>query len=154
MPEPMIYDRIFYRESVNAVVTQAIKRGYLARPESCEMCGRRAYVQAHHDDYSRWLDVRWLCSACHGVAHRENHRNGVDHWRNVELPALRPNSVAAGIAGKHAACTRCPNAMHPWASCPEKLVQKWLRSGYSPGLPMIPCVEKWIRERGTAKESA
>jgi hypothetical protein len=37
--------------------------------EPCESCGRQP-AQAHHDDYSKPLEVRWLCSACHGVEHR------------------------------------------------------------------------------------
>ena len=32
-------------------------------------CGARD-VQAHHPDYSKPLEVVWLCSTCHGEAHR------------------------------------------------------------------------------------
>lgn len=38
--------------------------------EPCEKCGAEK-TQAHHDDYSKPLVVRWLCSACHGIEHRK-----------------------------------------------------------------------------------
>lgn len=45
---------------------RAIKRGVLAR-EDCEVCG--APAEAHHDDYSQPLDVRWLCKQHHEEEH-------------------------------------------------------------------------------------
>lgn len=33
-------------------------------------CGRSP-VCAHHEDYSKPLDVTWLCAYCHGLRHRE-----------------------------------------------------------------------------------
>ena len=44
-------------------VQQAIICGRLVR-QPCEVCGK-ATVDAHHDDYSRPLDVRWLCRRHH-----------------------------------------------------------------------------------------
>ncbi len=46
-------------------VGAAIKRGELVRPEICEECGRESYIEAAHADYSRPLEVRWLCRRCH-----------------------------------------------------------------------------------------
>jgi hypothetical protein len=36
---------------------------------ACETCGSPK-AQAHHDDYERPLNVRWLCTVCHGMEHR------------------------------------------------------------------------------------
>ena len=36
----------------------------------CEECGA-SLVQAHHVDYSRPLDVRWLCAVHHRTAHQK-----------------------------------------------------------------------------------
>jgi hypothetical protein len=44
----------------------AIRDGKLIR-KPCEVCGAKA--QAHHIDYSRPLDVRWLCHAHHLAEH-------------------------------------------------------------------------------------
>jgi ribosomal protein S27AE len=49
------------------VVYQAIRRGELVR-QPCEVCGATK-VHAHHDDYSKPLDVRWLCSRHHRLHH-------------------------------------------------------------------------------------
>jgi hypothetical protein len=46
-----------------SAVGNAIRDGKLAR-EPCEICGDER-AQAHHDDYSKPLDVRWLCFKHH-----------------------------------------------------------------------------------------
>lgn len=54
-------------------VSKALDRGLIERPESCEGCGRGdARLHAHHDDYLRQLDVRWLCPGCHKAWHDEH----------------------------------------------------------------------------------
>ena len=45
----------------------AIKAGTLVR-QPCEVCGALK-VDAHHDDYSRPLSVRWLCRLHHAEHH-------------------------------------------------------------------------------------
>ena len=49
-------------------VYNAIKRGKLVRMP-CEICGTDSAVHAHHDDYSRPLDVIWLCQKHHRWIH-------------------------------------------------------------------------------------
>ncbi len=51
-------------------VRRAVAAGMLIR-QSCGSCGA-ARSQAHHDDYSKPLDVRWLCASCHRAWHRSN----------------------------------------------------------------------------------
>ena len=53
----------------NAVM-KAITAGKIKRPETCETCGGNGLIHGHHDDYSKKLEVRWLCAPCHGVTHR------------------------------------------------------------------------------------
>lgn len=52
-------------------VSNAIRDGYLI-PQPCEECGSKKYIHAHHDDYLKQLDVRWLCAACHRDWHLKN----------------------------------------------------------------------------------
>lgn len=51
----------------NAILSGKMKRG------PCESCGRPSTSHmpshAHHDDYSKPLDVRWLCASCHKQHH-------------------------------------------------------------------------------------
>jgi hypothetical protein len=47
-----------------AMVTNAIRDGVLVR-QPCRCCGTTEAVQAHHHDYSKPLDVDWLCFRCH-----------------------------------------------------------------------------------------
>lgn len=48
----------------------AIGRGLLIR-EACSGCGA-VETQAHHEDYTRPLVVRWLCAVCHTAEHLES----------------------------------------------------------------------------------
>ena len=57
------------------IANYAIKRGYLVR-QPCEVCGATVKIHAHHDDYTKPLDVRWLCPKCHKQHHREEKLNG------------------------------------------------------------------------------
>ena len=41
------------------------------KKQPCEMCGNEN-VEAHHDDYNRPLEVRWLCFNCHRKWHKEH----------------------------------------------------------------------------------
>ena len=53
-------------------VNNAIRDGKLQRGSSCFFCGAEEKLQAHHHDYSRPLDVFWLCPPCHGKLHTIN----------------------------------------------------------------------------------
>lgn len=53
-------------------VNNAMRDGRLER-QPCEVCGS-LISQAHHDDYSKPLDVRWLCFKHHREVHgQETH---------------------------------------------------------------------------------
>lgn len=55
------------KADVRQLTRNAIRRGELLR-QPCERCGCTT-VDAHHDDYSEPLQVRWLCR----IHHREHH---------------------------------------------------------------------------------
>jgi hypothetical protein len=52
----------------DAKVAKAVAAGTLI-PQPCVHCGARR-AHAHHEDYSRPLDVIWLCARCHAAHHR------------------------------------------------------------------------------------
>lgn len=43
----------------------AIKSKKVVRPDRCPECKAVGPVQAHHTDYSKPLDVVWVCFKCH-----------------------------------------------------------------------------------------
>lgn len=52
-------------------VSLAVKTGALIRPTECAVCFmEHRYIEAHHEDYSKPLDVLWLCRPCHREVHR------------------------------------------------------------------------------------
>lgn len=50
-----------------AAANNAVRDGLIARMP-CQVCGRPK-AQMHHEDYSKPLDVRWLCFPCHTELH-------------------------------------------------------------------------------------
>lgn len=52
------------------IVNNAIRDGKLSKG-TCEVCGSDK-VHAHHDDYSRPLDVRWRCAIHHQHIHHDS----------------------------------------------------------------------------------
>ena len=54
----------------HSIVNYAIKSEKLFR-EPCEVCGKEK-VDAHHDDYAKPLNVRWLCSIHHHQWHAKH----------------------------------------------------------------------------------
>jgi len=53
------------------IVNNAIRDNKLFK-EVCEKCGSDKKTHAHHDNYLKPLNVRWLCAACHSQWHRDN----------------------------------------------------------------------------------
>jgi hypothetical protein len=70
------------------IVSLAISSGLLV-PGPCEECGADAKRNAaHHDDYSRPLDVRWLCSTHHAA------------WHSANVPAYLSSDIAPRKLGR------------------------------------------------------
>ncbi len=53
------------------MVSNAVRDGKLFR-EPCGVCCSEENVHAHHDDYLKPLNVRWLCVVCHNQWHAVN----------------------------------------------------------------------------------
>ena len=56
------------KRRAHCIVNNAIRDKKLFK-EPCEICGSTESVHAHHDDYSKPLNVRWLCSSHHKQWH-------------------------------------------------------------------------------------
>ena len=78
-------DNNFYRGGSRAKdiahnqLEYAVAKGDIVRPEICSVCGTkpkpykdgRSPIQAHHHDYTKPLDVIWVCKSCHHRIHEE-----------------------------------------------------------------------------------
>lgn len=57
------------KRKAHHAVNNAVRSGRVKK-QTCETCGSQR-TRAHHEDYSKPLDVRWLCPKHHKAAHRE-----------------------------------------------------------------------------------
>ena len=65
---PMVY-------AAHVITGNAMRDGKLFPKASCSACNSTEKIEGHHDDYTKPLDVRWLCERCHKQWHRENAPN-------------------------------------------------------------------------------
>lgn len=59
------------KQRARANLAYHIKSGHIVRPEQCERCGTKGKPHGHHPDYTKPLEVMWLCRGCHADVHRE-----------------------------------------------------------------------------------
>lgn len=63
------------KDEVRRLANAAVQLGILRR-QPCEVCGGRA--EKHHPDYSRPLDVKWLCREHHLAVHGKKLRKRLE----------------------------------------------------------------------------
>ena len=113
------------------------------RPTKCEECdiettpfeSGRSRLHAHHDDYAKPDDVRYLCPACHGAWHTANGKGANHHLskhytkpdRTYETVWMRPADVAQALCVSNA--TLC----------------RWRTDGYGP--PFVRMSNRVVRYR-------
>ena len=70
-----------------SAISKAIQRNRLKR-QPCQVCGEFP-THAHHEDYSRPLDVDWLCTAHHHLVHRKLLTKSSD--THTQIPSVPPH---------------------------------------------------------------
>jgi hypothetical protein len=61
----VMYSRYF----AYMAVAKALRDGTIERPGRCSRCNKRCSPDGHHEDYSKPLDLVWLCKPCHRRHH-------------------------------------------------------------------------------------
>ena len=59
-----------HKQDARVAVLYALRRGELEKPEECSSCNESSVVEAHHTDYSKPLEVMWLCHPHHAEEHK------------------------------------------------------------------------------------
>jgi len=58
------------KRAAHIIAGNAIRNGRLVR-QPCDQCGSSENIHAHHEDYTKPMEVTWLCRQHHGTRHRE-----------------------------------------------------------------------------------
>ncbi len=66
-------DRYPERIKCREIFFNARERGKIKVPSKCEICNNKTKLHGHHEDYSKPLEVRWVCRPCHRKIHRGTH---------------------------------------------------------------------------------
>lgn len=64
------YQRKWYQKNkekrrAHVLLRRAVLKGIIERSQMCEKCKVIAKTDGHHTDYSKPLEVKWLCKPCH-----------------------------------------------------------------------------------------
>lgn len=64
-------DRYPLKAYAQGVIFRATIEGRIKRPNICSICHKYCKPESHHRDYSKPLEVIWLCRKCHLEEHRK-----------------------------------------------------------------------------------
>lgn len=136
-------------EAARKAVRSALIAGRLVR-QPCEVCGAEK-AQAHHDDYSKPLDVRWLCRPHHDEHHALERRRARVASNQREEADMSETKIRAAVEALVSALVEAARAPQPdppaeylttagaaqLASVTPETVRRWVRDqklrGYRSG---------------------
>lgn len=100
-----------YKEKACRALREAVRYRKIEKPAVCSRCGKPGIIHGHHEDYSKPLEVIWLCSICHGIEHRRKARAlaGAPRASEPAFPDWICNNCGQRIAGGLGKPTICPN---------------------------------------------
>ena len=65
------YHRTPEKHKARNILNSAVKSGKIHKPVYCSSCDSDRHLEAHHTDYSKPLEVMWLCRSCHVDLHNK-----------------------------------------------------------------------------------
>lgn len=98
------------RRKAREKVAGAIRQGRLVR-QPCERCGSEEKTDAHHSDYTKPLQVEWLCHNCHEAEHADM-RRAIGAATAKAFCAHGHEMIGSNIRylrGKRHSCRKCRN---------------------------------------------
>lgn len=103
------------KERARRLLQVAVYNGSIVR-SPCEVCADTT-SEAHHDDYTKPLDVRWLCRRHHTEVHRPyapTSWNMVDPIARKRSIRIKGRSSVAQIKVRLKPCTFCGKSRQPF----------------------------------------
>lgn len=67
------------KRAARVALGNAVRAGNVVKPPECQVCSVCDDLHGHHEDYTKPLEVIWVCSACHAFIHA--------YWRAQERQA-------------------------------------------------------------------
>ena len=58
-----------FQQTIRSLTRDVYNIGLLHRPQTCEKCSNKLFLEMHHKDYTNPLDIEWLCKSCHTMSH-------------------------------------------------------------------------------------
>jgi hypothetical protein len=65
-------ERYPMKRASHIMVGSALLTGKIVKPNCCSECNSSKKIEAHHDDYTKPMELRWLCEKCHKEWHKHN----------------------------------------------------------------------------------
>lgn len=93
-----VYSRKFAQNNAHKATHKAIKQGELIKGP-CEICGTTNNVNGHHDNYTKPLEIRWLCVRHHMALHARMQRERAER-RKMAHQLDRQRAYGTGDPGK------------------------------------------------------
>ena len=54
------------------LLREAVRKGEIIKPKNCFVCKKRKFLNGHHPNYNKPLEVLWLCHSCHRTIHLQH----------------------------------------------------------------------------------
>ena len=65
-------ERYPHKNKARVILRKAVKEGDIFKPNYCSKCGvqkEKKEIHGHHEDYTKPLEVIWVCAWCHNKIH-------------------------------------------------------------------------------------
>jgi len=59
------------KKRAQTILNNAVRDKRIDKPTCCSVCEKETRLHGHHNDYSKPLDVEWMCAVCHKAFHRD-----------------------------------------------------------------------------------
>lgn len=61
-----------HKRKAETMAANAQRKGHIKKPTNCSKCNATGRLEKHHPDYSKPLEIVWLCTKCHGETRRKD----------------------------------------------------------------------------------